>query len=91
MSKASDFMGANVGDALKKHLEHVAILTRLSMANENITADEAITKTVEIANSEINKIMSMHDAEFFLHCCREIVTMEAIIEEMEDEKSENDN
>ena len=90
MSKASDFMDMGKSGAIRKHLEHVAIITRLSI-DEKMTADEAVAKTVEIANSEINKIMSMDDAEFFLHCCREIVEMEKITEELEGEKSENDN
>lgn len=90
MGIASDLMGMGKESAIRKHLEHVAIITRLSI-DEKMTADEAIAKTVEIANSEINKIMSMNDAEFFLHCCSEIIEMEKMVEELEGEKSENDN
>ena len=46
MSQASELKS----NAIRKHLEHVAIITRLSI-DEKMTAEKAIAKTVEIANS----------------------------------------
>lgn len=66
------------------YLEKVAILTRINMDDNDLTEDEAVTKTVEIANEQIRKIMSMNKKQFLMFTLMTLAQMHGAIEERSD-------